>query len=103
MKRSQPGINVKIFDKEFMVACPNDEQDDLMKAAKYLDGKMQEIHSSGKVLGAERCAVMAALNIAHELLRLQQNEGFPPEFGEKIRALSIKIGTALEGSAQTPL
>ena len=101
MKQTQSGINVSIFGKEFRVACPDDERDDLMRAAQYLDGKMQEIHSSGKVLGAERCAIMAALNIAHELLGMQQNSGFPPEFEERIRVLNLKIGTALDGSAQS--
>lgn len=103
MKQTQPGVNVTIFGKEFRVACPDDEQDDLLRAAKYLDDKMQEIHSSGKVLGAERCAIMAALNIAHELLRMQQNSGVDPEFEQRIRALTAKIGTALEGSAQASL
>lgn len=103
MKQTQAGINVSIFGKEFRVSCPDDERDELMKAAQYLDGKMQEIHKSGKVLGAERCAIMAALNIAHELLKMQQNSGFPPEFEERIRALSMKIGNVLESSAQTHL
>lgn len=103
MKQTQTGVNVSIFGKEFRVACPDDERDDLMRAAKYLDEKMQHIHSSGKVLGAERCAIMAALNIAHELLRMQQSSGFAPEFEERIRALTAKIGTALEGSAQASM
>jgi len=103
MKQTQTGVNVSIFGKEFRVACPDDERDDLMRAAKYLDEKMQHIHSSGKVLGAERCAIMAALNIAHELLRMQQSSGFSPEFEQRIRALTAKIGTALEGSAQAPM
>lgn len=98
MKQTKSGINVNIFGKDFMVSCPEKEQDDLIKAAKLLDGKMQEIHSSGKVLGAERCAVMAALNIAHELLRMQKKDGFPPEYEEKIRALSVKIGSVLDNS-----
>ena len=102
MKDPQTGVSVSIFGKEFRVACPDNEREDLMKAAKYLDGKMQEIHSSGKVLGAERCAIMAALNIAHELLKTK-GTGFPPEFEERIRALSMKIGTVLESSAQNHL
>jgi cell division protein ZapA len=103
MKTTQAGINISIFGKEFMVACPEDEREDLMKAAKYLDSKMQEIHHSGKVLGAERCAIMAALNIAHELLRTGQKDSFPPEFSERIRALNSKIGSVLDGSAQVTL
>ncbi|MGW8248145.1 MAG: cell division protein ZapA [Acidiferrobacterales bacterium] len=103
MKDPQTGVSVSIFGKDFRVSCPDDEREDLVKAARYLDQKMQEIHSSGKVLGAERCAVMAALNIAHELLKMQQGTGFPPEFEERIRALSMKIGSVLESSAQNHL
>jgi len=104
MKDTHAGVSVSIFGKDFRIACPTDEREDLMKAAKYLDGKMQEIHSSGKVLGAERCAIMAALNIAHELLKMQHGSGgFPPEFEERIRALSMKIGNVLESSAQSHL
>ena len=103
MRQDQPGIKVTIMGKEFMVACPEDEKTSLVAAAKYLDHKMKDIHNSGKVLGAERCAIMAALNIAHELLGMQQNSGFPPEFEERIRALNLKIGTALDGSAQSSL
>jgi len=102
MKDPQAGVNVSIFGKDFRIACPEDEREDLLKAAKYLDGKMQEIHRSGKVLGAERCAIMAALNIAHELLKTK-GTGFPPEFEERIRAMSLKIGSVLESSAQNHL
>ena len=91
-------MKVSIMGKEFMVACPEDEKAGLIAAAKYLDGKMKDIHNSGKVLGTERCAIMAALNIAHELL---QNEGggMPSDMGEKIRALQNKIDNALQNSA----
>lgn len=64
---------VHILDKEYCVACPSDERSNLESAARYLDGKMRDIRSSGKVIGADRIAVMAALNIAHELLHKQQH------------------------------
>lgn len=64
---------VHILDKEYCVACPPDERSNLESAARYLDGKMRDIRSSGKVIGADRIAVMAALNIAHELLHKQQH------------------------------
>lgn len=99
MKQTQQGITVNIFGKEFMVACPDEEREQLMEAARYLDGKMQQIHQSGKVLGAERCAIMAALNIAHELLQIQQSGGVPADFSEKIRDLSSRIGDALGNGA----
>jgi cell division protein ZapA len=61
-------VEVKILDKDYLVACPDDAQDALLQAAKHLDTKMREIRASGKVFGTERIAVMAALNITHNLL-----------------------------------
>lgn len=62
-------VKVNILDKEFLVACPEEEKDELLASAAYLNRKMREIRDSGKVIGMERIAVMAALNITHELLR----------------------------------
>jgi cell division protein ZapA len=98
VRQDQSGVKVTIMGKEFMVACPEDEKAGLVAAAKYLDQQMKDIHSSGKVLGSERCAIMAALNIAHELLQFQNN-GIPADMGEKIRALQSKIDNALQDSA----
>ena len=61
-------VTVKILDKEYKVACEKQEQEELLRAARHLDEKMREVRSNGKVLGGERIAVMAALNIAHEYL-----------------------------------
>ena len=65
-------LTVQILDKEYCIACPADERANLESAARYLDGKMREIRSGGKVIGADRVAVMAALNITHDLLHKQQ-------------------------------
>jgi len=102
VKSDASAINVSILGKEFMVACSDEERPGLIAAAKHLDGKMKEIHDSGRVLGTERCAVMAALNIAHELLQCQ-DEGIPHEMGDRIRALQTKIDSALQDSAQLSL
>ena len=60
-------LKVKILEKEYLVSCPDDQQNALETAAQHLDTKMREIRSSGKVHGIERIAVMAALNITYEL------------------------------------
>ena len=65
-------VTPQILDKEYRIACPAEERDNLESAARYLNDKMREIRSSGKVIGADRIAVMAALNITHELLHKQQ-------------------------------
>ena len=73
---SQPHtVTVKILDKEYQVACPVEQEAELVVSAKYLDKQMRGIRDTGKVIGLERIAVMAALNISHELLKAsEQNE-----------------------------
>ena len=61
-------LKVKILEKDYLVSCPDDKKNALTAAASHLDSKMRDIRSSGKVLGTERIAVMAALNITYELL-----------------------------------
>jgi cell division protein ZapA len=65
-------IDVTIFGRQYKVACSEDERPELLEAVGYLDKKMREIRDRGKVAGVDRIAVMAALNIAHELLRERQ-------------------------------
>ena len=69
---SSNNVTVQILDKEYSIICPQEERSNLVSAARYLDGKMREIRSSGKVVGADRIAVMAALNITHDLLHRQE-------------------------------
>ena len=76
MSRDSKGIDINILGREFRVACPEDEQDTLQSAATYLDKKMREIRDQGKVIGVERIAVMAALNMAYELLSTRVDGGF---------------------------
>ena len=64
-------VSVTVLDKEFRIACPPQERDALIRAARHLDGKMREIRHTGKVIGNDRVAVMAAINLAHELLKLR--------------------------------
>ena len=61
-------LDVSILGREYRVACKESERDDLMQAVQYLDQRMREIRDAGKIAGTERIAVMAALNITHELL-----------------------------------
>ena len=64
----QETISISIFDKSFRVSCPPDEVQALRDSAHYLDKKMREVKSARTVMGLDRVAVMAALNIANELL-----------------------------------
>jgi cell division protein ZapA len=62
---------VTILDKEYQVACPPEQQAELLLSARHLDEQMRAIRATGKVIGLERIAVMAALNISHELLQMR--------------------------------
>jgi cell division protein ZapA len=61
-------LDVSILGREYRVACKESEREELLRAVEYLDGRMREIRDAGKIAGTERIAVMAALNITHELL-----------------------------------
>ena len=88
-------VTVRILEKEYFVSCPQDERADLLDSAEYLNKKMREIQSSGKVIGTERTAVMAALNIAHELMELRGQGGVPADVNQKLRFLQSKIDAVL--------
>ncbi|HET8850377.1 MAG TPA: cell division protein ZapA [Marinobacter sp.] len=92
MSPSPTTVEVRILDKEYLVACPPEEQDALRRAAKHLDSKMREIRASGKVFGTERIAVMAALNITHELLEQDSMSGATSSL---LRAMESRIDEAL--------
>lgn len=68
MSADPKSLQINVMGREFRVACPENEQKELLEAVDYLNRKMDEIRDNGKVIGVERIAIMAALNIAHELL-----------------------------------
>lgn len=71
---SSDTVYVKILDKEYQVACPPEERGALLQSAQILDERMRMIKNSGSVIGLERIAVMAALNLSHELLQAQSGQ-----------------------------
>ena len=79
-------VEVTLLGRTYRVACADGEREALMQAVSYLDAKMNEIRKAGKVMGAERIAVMAALNVAHELLSVRVGSGF--DMGQVKRRLS---------------
>ncbi len=103
-------VTVNILDKEYLVSCTDDEKTELMRSANYLDKKMREIRESGKVIGSDRIAVMAALNISHELLAGEapgSNTGgklkLEDNVGVRLKGLQEKIEHALYKSQQMEL
>ncbi|HLV78173.1 MAG TPA: cell division protein ZapA [Marinobacter sp.] len=97
---SQPSttVEVRILDKEYLVACPREEQEALLRAARHLDTKMREIRASGKVFGTERIAVMAALNITHQLL---EQDSMSDATSSILKAMNHRLDEALGGPANS--
>ena len=79
-------LQITIMGRDFRVACPEHEQAGLLEAVDYLNKKMLEIREGGKVIGLERIAIMAALNIAHELLTTKVGGAF--DIGEIKRRMN---------------
>ena len=95
-KNLQP-VSLTILGKEYKIACIPDEQDDLIRSAKQLDEQMRRMRDSGKVSGPERIAVMAALNLAHELeLMRSQNAKLSQTLSECLVKIVHKIENVLE-------
>lgn len=89
-------IDIKILDRELRVACPEDERDELLDAVAYLDKKMREIRDAGKIASVERIALMAALNITHELLSVKVGRGFDlSDFKRRMDSMQAAIDGAL--------
>jgi cell division protein ZapA len=94
-------MRIHILDKEYLVACPESEREALFASAELLTGKMKEIRDSGKIVGADRIAVMAALNMAHELLdHKNSKDDYQHSISKRIRALQDKIDIALNQGNQ---
>lgn len=97
-------VTVRILDKEFLVNCPENERDDLLASAELLNTKMREIRDTGKVVGIDRIAVMAALNMAHDLLdQRNRKQDIQQSIGTRIRTLQEKIELALNKGNQLEL
>jgi cell division protein ZapA len=97
-------MRIHILDKEYLVACPDNEREALFASAEFLTEKMKEIRDTGKIVGADRIAVMAALNMAHELLEQKfTRDEFQHSISKRIRALQDKIDLALNSGNQLEL
>ena len=97
-------VTIRILEKEYQVACPAGERTSLIASAELLNTKMREIRDSGKVVGLDRVAVMAALNIANELLKAQgQDEELKNIVGLRIRAMREHLDSALGPAKQLTL
>ena len=104
MSEKEPtAVTVRILDKEYFVGCPPDERNDLLESAEYLNKKMREIRDTGKVVGADRIAVMAALNMANELLRLRKQDGELNAVTGRVKHMRERVENALQRTRQLDL
>ena len=100
MSEGKP-VSVHILDKEYLISCEDSERDQLHSAVTYLNMKMKEVKDSGKVIGAERIAVMTALNIAHELLAYKrENDDYTTTIDKTVQRLRNKLDEALTNGKQ---
>ena len=94
-KHTKP-VTVRILDKDYMVACPEGEQEALLASSRRVDREMRKVRDSGKVLGTDRIAVMVALNLAHELMSRQPNNETNAEMGTQLQQLQQRLDDVLE-------
>ena len=95
---------MRILDKDYFVACPKEERNDLIDSAAFLNARMKEIRDTGKVVGADRIAVMAALNIANEMLRQRERVTVrKANWAAASRSLRERVETALQKGQQLDL
>jgi len=94
-------VTVTILGKEYQISCPPAEEEALRKSARYLDDQMSKIRARGTTLGFEKIAIMAALNISHELLKKsQQVNDSENGSARELRHLEEKIDLALRTHRQ---
>ena len=94
-------IDVNIMGREFTVACTDEERPGLLEAVSYLDRKMHDIRDTGKVVGIDRIAIMAALNLSHELLHTKTGDVDIGDYKRRISAIQSQIDEAM--ASQTKL
>jgi cell division protein ZapA len=96
MSEKAKAVDITILGREYRVACTDEERESLLTAAAFLDRRMREIRDNAKVTGNEKVAVMAALNIAHELLTTKLPGGFDiGDFKRRMQSMQVTLDTAM--------
>lgn len=100
MSAEPKGLQINVMGREFRVACPENEQKGLLEAVDYLNKKMGEIRDNGKVIGLERIAIMAALNIAHELLSTKVGGFDIAELKRRMESMETMLDRAMNDQSK---
>lgn len=87
---NENSLVIHLLDKEYRVACPAGEQENLLAAARHLDTQLRQVRDSN-VIGLERIAIMTALNMSHELLHARKNAGQDSESEARVQALLSRL------------
>ena len=99
MSSSEP-VNIRVLDREYTIGVEPDARDSLMAAAKLLDSKMREVRGANRMAAVDRIAVLAALNLAHELQQLRENDSARDrELARTFESLQRKLDSALDAAA----
>jgi cell division protein ZapA len=97
-------VSIQILDKEYLIACPPEEREDLVAAAVYLNARLREIREGGKVIGAERQVMMAALNMANELSKSRGREQrVNADMGARVKNMRERVERTLQQGRQLEL
>lgn len=104
MTEQHAQVSVRILDKEYQVACPAEERTDLLDSAEILNARMREIRDSGRIVGLDRIAVMAALNMANDLLHAQARDRvLEGDISNRLRLISDRVESVLGDTRQLDL
>jgi cell division protein ZapA len=97
-------VSIRILDKEYLIACPPSERDDLMRAAALLEERLKKARESARGMGMERWLIMAGLNMANELGKAQvREERTARELGSRVRQMRERVERALVQGQQLEL
>lgn len=97
-------VSVRILDKEYQVACPANERTDLLDSAEILNAKMREIRDSGRIVGLDRIAVMAALNMANDLMHAEKrDQELDGDVSDRLKHISDRVDSVLSSTHQLDL
>ncbi|MCH7981570.1 MAG: cell division protein ZapA [Proteobacteria bacterium] len=101
MNDTNAQVSVRILDKEYQVACPASERTDLLDSAEVLNSKMREIRDNGRIIGLDRIAVMAALNMANDLLHAQERDKtLEDDISTRLKLISDRVESVLGNTQQ---
>ena len=89
-------VTVQILDKDYRVSCGPDERQGLLESARILDERMRQVRQNGRVLGADRIAVMAALNLIYELMQERDEQA---QTASRLKGLQERVSNAVSGDS----